>query len=223
MRQDKAALIRALSPGRAGRLPLVGGRLCLNFVNTASGRGTPSHKNHLVHYGDLLAWSHHAGALDHETSLALAGLAERRPAAAQRALSKAVKLRETLFAVMTGLAQRRPPSPAALKELNDVLAPSYRAARLVLERGHFSLAWRAESPSLDLPLWIVARSATQLLTADPLDRLKSCAGIACGWVFLDTSRNGRRRWCEMEVCGSRAKMRRYRHRHRGRSRSARIQ
>jgi predicted RNA-binding Zn ribbon-like protein len=215
MRQDKATFIRSLSQGRAGRLPLVGGRLCLNFVNTSSGRGTPTHKNHLVSYGDLLAWSHHAGALDHKTTVALASLAQRQPASAQRVLSRAVKLREALFAVMTGLAQGRRPSPATLKELNAVLAPSLRASRLALDGDGFSWAWRPDSPSLDLPLWIVGRSAAELLTGDPLDRLKSCAsGADCGWVFLDTSRNGLRRWCEMEVCGSRAKMRRYRHRHR---------
>jgi|SRR5262245_35308698 len=214
MRQDKAAFIRSLSQGRAGRLPLVGGRLCLNFVNTSSGRGTPTHKNHLVSYGDLLAWSYHAGALDHRTTVALAGQAQKQPVAAQRILSKALKLRETLFVIMTGLAQRRLPSPAALKQLNEVLAPSLRASRLGLDGDGFSWIWRPDSPSLDLPLWIVGRSAAELLTGDPLERLKSCAGIACGWVFLDTSRNGRRRWCEMEVCGSRAKMQRYRHRHR---------
>jgi predicted RNA-binding Zn ribbon-like protein len=213
MRQDRAAFIRSLSPGRAGRLPLVGGRLCLNFVNTSSGRGTPTHKNHLVSYGDLLAWSHHAGALDRKAAVALAGLARRQPAAAQRVVSKAVRLRETLFAIMTGLAQKRPLSPVAIDELNETLAPSLRASRLAPNADGFSWAWHVDPPSLDLPLWIVGRSAAELLTGDPLDRLKSCAGIACGWVFLDTSRNGRRRWCEMEVCGSRAKMRRYRQRH----------
>jgi predicted RNA-binding Zn ribbon-like protein len=213
MRQDRATFIRSLSQGRAGRLPLVGGRLCLNFVNTSSGRGTPTHKNHLVSYGDLLAWSHHAGALDRRTTAALARLAQRRPAAAQRVVSKAVRLREILFAIATELARKRPLPPTALEELNEALAPSLRASRLARNAGGFSWTWRPDPPSLDLPLWIIARSAAELLTDDRLDRLKSCAGIACGWVFLDTSRNGRRRWCEMEVCGSRAKMRRYRRRH----------
>src|SRR5262245_9048247 len=128
MRQDKAALIQSLSTGRAGRLPLIGERLCLDFVNTASGRGTPSHRDHLQRYTDLLAWSLHADALDTDTVRALARLAVRRPAAARRVLGKAVRLRETLFGFMTGLAQRQPPSPAALTELNSYLAPSQRAA-----------------------------------------------------------------------------------------------
>jgi predicted RNA-binding Zn ribbon-like protein len=49
-----------------------------------------------------------------------------------------------------------------------------------------------------------------LLTAPELQRVRACPGLGdCGWLFLDTSKSGRRRWCSMEGCGSRAKMRRY--------------
>ncbi|MGH3132366.1 MAG: CGNR zinc finger domain-containing protein [Gaiellaceae bacterium] len=42
-----------------------------------------------------------------------------------------------------------------------------------------------------------------------MDRVKECPGAGdCGWLFYDTSRNGTRRWCSMEGCGSRVKMRR---------------
>src|SRR5215510_10217810 len=142
MRQDKASLIQSLSPTRAGRLPLVGGRLCLNFVNTSSGRGTGTHKDHLKRYSDLLAWSLHADALDMDSARALAGIAKRRPVAAKRVLSKAVRLRETLFGIMTGLARRDPPSPAALKDLNAWLAPAQQAARLALDGGRFAWTMR---------------------------------------------------------------------------------
>lgn len=205
--------IASLSRGRAGRLPLVGGRLCLDFVNTSSGRGTPTHQDHLGAYNDLLAWSHHAGAMAAKTTLALAGLAGRKPVAARHALAKSVKLREALLAILTALARGLPPPAAALAGLNESLAKSHQAARLEPKGGGFSWAWPTRPPQLELPLWMIARSAAEMLTDGPLDRLKTCAGEACGWVFLDTTRNGRRRWCEMEVCGSRAKMRRFRHRH----------
>ncbi len=205
--------IAALSQGRAGRLPLVGGRLCLNFVNTSSGRGTPTHQDHLRAYNDLLAWAHHADALDKATTLALAELAGRKPAAARRVLARATKLREALFAIVTALARKTPPAAADLLVLNTCLAAANRSARLERNRRGFAWTWAAGAPQLDLPLWLIARSAADVLTAGPLERLKSCNGEACGWVFLDQTRNGRRRWCEMEVCGSRAKMRRFRARH----------
>ena len=53
----------------------------------------------------------------------------------------------------------------------------------------------------------VARAAYDLLTGDHLARVKVCAG--CHWLFLDRSKNGSRRWCSMEDCGTSAKMRRY--------------
>jgi predicted RNA-binding Zn ribbon-like protein len=42
--------------------------------------------------------------------------------------------------------------------------------------------------------------------------VKECDGHDCGWLFLDTSKAGRRRWCSMDVCGNRAKAQRYRRR-----------
>ena len=53
----------------------------------------------------------------------------------------------------------------------------------------------------------VAASAVRLLLDGPLDRIGECA--SCCWLFLDTSRGGRRRWCSMAVCGARVKARRY--------------
>lgn len=213
MPRSNATSIASLSRGRAGRLPLVGGRLCLNFVNTSSGRGTPTHKDHLIAYNDLLAWAYHADALDKAAALALADLAGRRPVAARRVLAKAIKLRETLFATVTALARKAQPAIADLAVLNNYLAAANRSARLERSKRGFAWVWSLQPPQLELPLWLIARSAAEILTAGPLDRLKSCNGDACGWVFLDQTRNGRRRWCEMEVCGSRAKMRRFRARH----------
>ena len=67
-------------------------------------------------------------------------------------------------------------------------------------------------PSLVQPRFLSGADpavTTQLLTAPELPRVKQCAGRGCSWLFLDTSKNGSRRWCEMEVCGSRAKARAY--------------
>ena len=49
-----------------------------------------------------------------------------------------------------------------------------------------------------------------LLTDGPLTTIRVCEGRSCGWLFLDTSRNRTRRWCDMKICGNRAKARRYR-------------
>jgi predicted RNA-binding Zn ribbon-like protein len=74
--------------------------------------------------------------------------------------------------------------------------------------GGFALTW--EGDHLERPLWPIAVAAVDLLRSGPLDRLKACE--ECPWLFLDTSRNRSRRWCSMDDCGSRRKMRRYRER-----------
>jgi len=49
-------------------------------------------------------------------------------------------------------------------------------------------------------------------TAGTWSRLKCCPGRRCGWAFYDRSASSRSRWCSMQVCGARAKMRAYRDR-----------
>src|SRR5271169_6931678 len=67
------------SPSRAGSLTLVGGALCLNFVNTSSGRGTARRLEHLRRFEHLVAWAHHAKAIDKRAARALARQAARSP------------------------------------------------------------------------------------------------------------------------------------------------
>jgi predicted RNA-binding Zn ribbon-like protein len=68
-----------------------------------------------------------------------------------------------------------------------------------------AVAWEFEE--LESPLWPVAHAAYDLLTGPQVHRLKRCAG--CPWLFLDQSKNGSRRWCSMEICGTSEKIRRY--------------
>jgi predicted RNA-binding Zn ribbon-like protein len=73
----------------------------------------------------------------------------------------------------------------------------------------FGWSWTDDPVSLDMPLWPVTRSAADLLTSSDLRSLRLCAADTCAWLFLDTSRNGSRRWCSMRTCGNRAKARRH--------------
>jgi predicted RNA-binding Zn ribbon-like protein len=196
-------------PGtRAAILPLMGGPLCLDFTNTAHGRGTPGHTDNLVDYAALIAWSKHAQAIDPGEAERLLAAAERHPRAAEAVRRRVVELRERLHRSFVALGRGARPEPRDLEGINRELAVALPHARLVPQAGGFAWAWDDE-PALDRVLWPVVRSATQLLTAPELPRVKQCAGRGCSWLFLDTSKNGSRRWCEMEVCGSRAKARTY--------------
>jgi predicted RNA-binding Zn ribbon-like protein len=177
-------------PSRAGSLPLVGGAPCLNFANTSSGRGTALRREHLRSFDLLLVWSEHAGLATRARRQRLSSLAARRPQAATRVLRR------------------------ALAVLNRELAAAMAQARLRPADGGFAWDWAAAPAALEGVLWPLARSAADLLVAPLHARIKQCPGHGCGWIFLDLTKNGNRRWCEMEVCGARAKIRRYRDRRR---------
>jgi predicted RNA-binding Zn ribbon-like protein len=89
-----------------------------------------------------------------------------------------------------------------------VLRRASAETRLVASGRGFTWSLAEEEDDLERPLWLVSRSAAELLASDELERVRRCAGHPCGWLFLDASKNRSRRWCSMASCGSRAKMRR---------------
>ncbi|RYX86188.1 zf-CGNR multi-domain protein [bacterium] len=68
---------------------------------------------------------------------------------------------------------------------------------------HEHEVWNGETEML---LWLLARSAAHSLSRGELGRLKPCASPDCILWFLDTSKNGTRRWCSMDACGNRHKV-----------------
>jgi predicted RNA-binding Zn ribbon-like protein len=194
---------------RAAALPLIGGRLCLDFANTANGRGTANHTENLTDFAALLAWSRHAGALDAAHAEALARESQRHERAAEGVRKRAIVLREAIHRGFTALAHHRKPDPGDLAVLNETLAGALGHALIAPGKTGFEWVWDESRPALDRMLWPIVRSAAELLTAAELPRVKQCGGWDCGWLFLDLSKNNSRRWCEMEVCGSRAKARAY--------------
>ena len=194
---------------RAGKLPLIGGRLCLDFANTANGRGTEHHTENLWDYAALLTWSRRAGAIDAAQAEALATAARRHPRAAETERRRAVELREAIHRCFAALAHRRKFDAGDLAAINETLAQALGHTRVTPVKSGFEWGWEDDEPMLDRMLWPIVRSAAELLTAGNLDRVKQCGGWDCGWLFLDLSKNNSRRWCEMEVCGSRAKARAY--------------
>ena len=211
---DAGSPAGVLPPSRAGSLDLIAGMPCLDFANTSSGRGTPLLLEHLYTYDLLLVWCGHAGLLSATTRSSLKRLAAAQPAAAARVLRRAIALREAIHTAGAALARGRQPPSSAVAVINRELALAMARARLRPADGVFVMDWAGKPPALDQVLRPLVRSAAELLLAPTGGRIKQCPGHGCGWVFLDQTKNRSRRWCEMDVCGSRAKIKRYRARQR---------
>jgi predicted RNA-binding Zn ribbon-like protein len=196
-------------------LSLVGGSLCLDFVNTVDCRTADEPNDRLDAYPALVWWGNRAGVVPTRQVGVLLGLEEERPEAAARVLARGLRLREALFRLLSASADRVEPPQDALEVLNDELEVAVSRRTFTWTGERFRWSWVA-GPEPDRLLWPVSLSAAELLEGDELRRLRRCDGRNCDWLFLDRSRNRSRRWCDMAECGNRAKMRRYYRRHRDR-------
>lgn len=191
-----------------GSSRLLGDWLCLDFVNTVDDRTGDNAVDTLTGYADLVRWGWHAWVLTEAERDQLLAVAEERPADAAATFAEAIELREATYRVFAAIVGEETPAASDLAAIQAAHLTALGHARLVQEDQRFAWVWDDE-PMLDRMLWPIAMSAVELLTSDRLDRVKQCPGCNdCGWLFLDVSKNGTRRWCSMEGCGSRAKMRR---------------
>jgi len=192
-------------------MDLTGGDVALDFVNTASGRdGAGGLKEKLVAYADLVTWAERVGLAPEALGRRLRAAAARDPDGAAAVLERARELREAAFRLFA----RPGPAEADLERVARGAGEAAARRRLVKDGDGYAFAW-PESDRLDQLLWPVALAAAELLTsAHDRQRVKECAAATCTWLFLDQSRNQSRRWCDMKVCGNRAKARRFSERHR---------
>jgi predicted RNA-binding Zn ribbon-like protein len=189
---------------------LTGGELCLDFANTVDNRTDDERRrDNLGTYRDLIRWAEQTRIVSHADAVSLVQNASRHPQAANRVLSRARQLREAIYAVFSAQAAgRRPPQAPIALIGREAAAAAARRTLVSHDRGAFSWTWQS-ADELDRPLWPVALSAADVLTSGRLQLVRECALETCGWLFLDTSRNQTRRWCDMRVCGNRAKARRF--------------
>jgi predicted RNA-binding Zn ribbon-like protein len=193
-------------PIRSGLvLPAGAEDLCLGFANTRYWRGTTAPSETLSNFGDLLRWLAEAAILP------IAGMdwAGMDTGTAGALFSEAIALRETIYRSFSALAFGEPVPAQDLAILNRALADA--PARLALTDGPAGYFWEtaAFTPSAAVLLAPVIWSAADLLTRADHRRIRRCANDQCLWLFVDESKTGTRRWCDMASCGNRAKSRRH--------------
>ncbi len=195
---------------RAATLALVGCALAFDFANTCSGRGGARRVEHLHSADDVLLWAHHTKILAHARTGTLRRRLRRDPALARQLLRRALELRDVVYRIGRALSARAPLRRRAIERLGYIHAHCLACAHLTPVRGVYAWTWESARFPVAAILGPIALSAVGVLSQTDLSRIKQCPGKDCGWLFLDRTKNRARRWCEMEVCGNRAKQKRLR-------------
>jgi predicted RNA-binding Zn ribbon-like protein len=192
----------------------VAGEPALDLINTVDWTSRGPEEDRLVSYEQLTRWAEGAGVLAPADGRRLRRLAAEQPRAGVLALEYAHHIRATLHDLFGALARGESPG-AALPRFNQLLAEAM--ARLEVAPGPGSRAaagyqwhWRGQEQDPHGVMWPVIWSAASLLKSDELSNVRVCDGDDCGWMYVDRSRNGLRRWCQMRTCGTREKTRRRR-------------
>ncbi|MGQ0649528.1 MAG: CGNR zinc finger domain-containing protein [Gemmatimonadaceae bacterium] len=195
------------------RFTHIGERLWLDFVNTDEiRRGARS--DLLRDFDALVHFLEETGTLDHERCAGMRRRAQQQPAGAAAALVEARRTRAALRALAERGAQSDKARWDALSEINRVLGRSAGTRRLEPRSdGSFMRSFVPVGDAFAGLIIPVVESAADSLIGGELGRVRRCCDARCTRVFLDHTRNGRRRWCEMATCGNRAKAARFRERH----------
>jgi predicted RNA-binding Zn ribbon-like protein len=198
------------------KIALIGGHPALDFVNSVEGRGSDTTLNYLADYDRLARWCVRVGLIGSSDGARFRQQAKQRPLIAARVWREAMELREGLNKIFRALARADDPPKRAIAVFNAMIERALGNRRLQpTAPGEIAWAWNPAKERLEIVAWEIALSAASLMTdADRRRRIRICANGPCDWMFLDTSRSGRRRWCRMAVCGNAAKVRRFRERQR---------
>lgn len=187
--------------------------LGLDFANTVHWHASDHPLDTLTDYEALVHWSREAGILDDGRFSALVEKATQSPDKARKVHARSVALREAVYRICTAVIHAQTPPEPDVSALNDELAHWEANARIVPTSDGFTWDYDVDPFELDSPLWPIARDSADLLTSENIHRIGQCADDrGCGWLFLDTSKNHSRRWCDINDCGNRAKQRRYQRR-----------
>ncbi|MFF8934939.1 CGNR zinc finger domain-containing protein [Streptomyces paradoxus] len=195
------------TPDRAPGLTLVSGEgkpyrfdpgaLCLELTTTG-GPGFFARWEVLHEPSDLVTWAGRSRLPDGLDLTVSAGELER-----------ARTLRDAVLLLASDRAHGRPLHTPHLDAVNAAAAAPPLVARIEADG---TRSWAPGATGSHL-LATVARDAIDLFTGPCADRIRECGAHNCYLLFVDTSRPGRRRWCAMEHCGNREKVRAHRARH----------
>ena len=195
------------SPERSTLFDLAGGHPALDLVNSLDNRYREDGPHEmLAGLPELLRFLQEVSLITPRQAHALNKNTDA--SATVQVLESVRELREASAAVLYAAVAGETPPRVALQTLERYFLEAHRQRRLAWENGA-SWEWTASESDPRLTVWILAQSVWQLLFSEQMTLIRTCDAHTCRWLFLDTSKNHTRRWCNMRVCGNRMKARRF--------------
>jgi predicted RNA-binding Zn ribbon-like protein len=188
-----------MPPYPYSNLPLLGGRLSIDFANA-----TPL--NVELSWDRLIQFLNSTDIISSERAAQLLNLPQVDPQAAEALLLKARRLSFALRKVFTAMLRKQRVAGDWTEPINEILRITEGHDELVGQDGIWKIEFVAREGGLDWLLAAIARSGAEIIAEGPRARLRICANPHCGLFFYDDSRTRRRRWCCMAVCGNRNKV-----------------
>lgn len=183
------------------QIRLDGNALCLDFVNTIHDRINEPRSDYLNTFAEFLQWATKAGVINLKMQTAFAETVNEK--ADMNLLNETLSVRELLYRIFLAVCHKKKITTDDLQAFNLLLSDSLSRLTIAPEKNSYATKWKSQSGDLFTITAPIIYSTYQLLLSGKLHRVKECPG--CGWLFLDTTKNGKRRWCSMETCGSSVK------------------
>jgi predicted RNA-binding Zn ribbon-like protein len=182
--------------------------LSIDFANTRYSRGSePVETFH--DFSEMVRWCDTNAMLGREAAEGALQWSEKHGRDAAAIFDDAIALRETIYRICFAMADGKAPEARDVTAINAALdrAPERR----VLAHREKTFGWRIDRDVLNAASLLapVLWSAGDLIVSPEVGRLRHCLNDQCGWLFMDDSKNGSRRWCSMQICGNRAKAHRH--------------
>ena len=199
--------------GPMKKFEFIGGALCLDFLNTLHDAGAEDPEEELSSDADLAAWAAQAGILSASEAGRLQAGAVLNPHPGKKRASlwdDARRLREALRQIFQRAARDGTVAPRDVSTLNRLLEHFPAAGRIDRSNGDWTMNWESQAGGTEKIFYAIVKSAAELVASGRWRAVRECASDTCTWMFLDTSKNHSRRWCEMARCGNRDKVQRFR-------------
>jgi len=193
----------------SGNLTLLGGKCCLDFINTLDWRGKDRPVEYLNDYSDVVRWAAYVHILTPKQAKKWINQADKHKTLAKKAFVSSIELRELLYRIFISVEEGITIEKQLLNNLNRYLQKVSEGLALESLQQDFQLVADVNPANLTSLLNPLVWEAVTLLISPDRFRIKSCGDKTCGWMFLDTSKNKSRQWCDMKSCGNRAKARKF--------------